>query len=168
MARQAGTGSTGSNSGGNVARADTMGTILSANQLGSSHKRPQSPGDYKRRDDRSSGADYGSSHKRQRPLSPPPVRERERDRERDRWDGPPPSRRRYASPLPWERERERDLAPPRRERLPPSEKDDDKPPLSALPPILSWFVGMLPSPNSFDGLSALPMFSKPLFNNVLL
>lgn len=151
MARQGGGASVaGSASGGTVnalGRTDTQNSLFNAGSA--SHKRASSP-DHKRRDDR--GADYGApAHKRQRPMSPPPPRERDRDRDRDRWDGPPPSRRRYASPPAWERERERDaVVAPRRDRVPPPEKEEEKP-VSSLPPIISWFVGELPSPSSFDG-----------------
>ncbi|KAG5641047.1 hypothetical protein DXG03_006292 [Asterophora parasitica] len=106
------------------------------------HKRPVSP-DYRKRDERGGGGDYSQSHKRARPLSPPP-----RERERDRWD-PPPRRRFSPPPQPaWEREnRERAPLPPPRASAPPQEREEEKP---KIPNIISWFVGELPTPASFD------------------
>lgn len=153
MARQGGAASaTGSNFGG---RTETQASLNNASGS-SSHKRATSP-DHKRRDDR--GADYGpGGYKRQRAMSPPPPppRDRDRDRDRDRWDGPPPARRRYASPPAYERERERDaVVAPRRDRPPPPPEREEEKPVVSLPPIISWFVGTLPAPSSFDGSSLL-------------
>ncbi|KAG6336073.1 hypothetical protein ID866_3020 [Astraeus odoratus] len=97
-------------------------------------KRQPSP-DLKRRED-SVKPDFGPPTKRQRPLTPP------RERDRDRFDGPP-HRRRFASPAGWEKERDRELGHLKRER------EDDKP--LPLPAVLSWFVGQLPNPTTFDG-----------------
>ena len=71
------------------------------------HKRALSPTEYgsigagggggggKRGDDRGGPSDYGQSHKRQRPMFPPPRGDRgDRDRGRDgRWDRPGPRRK---------------------------------------------------------------------------
>jgi len=97
-------------------------------------KRQASP-DLKRRED-SVKPDFGPPSKRQRPLTPP-------HRDRERFDGPPPPRRRMASPAGWEKERDRELGHIKRDR------DEDKP--SPLPTVLSWFVGQLPNPATFDG-----------------
>lgn len=105
----------------------------------SAAKRPSSP-DHRRRDDSRSG-DYGPPSKRQRPASPT----RSHGHDRDRWDGP--GRRRYASPSPWDRERERDSSTHGRRFE--KEKEEDK--STQVPPVLSWFVGLLPPPASFDG-----------------
>ena len=104
-------------------------------------KRPSSP-DRRHRDESRSSSDYPPS-KRQRPVSPP------RSHDRDRW-GDGRGRGRYGSPSPWDRERERDGPLARRYDR---ERDEDK--NVTLPPVLSWFVGMLPSPGSFDGASSL-------------
>ncbi|EKM58947.1 uncharacterized protein PHACADRAFT_249079 [Phanerochaete carnosa HHB-10118-sp] len=100
-------------------------------------KRPPSP-DHRRRDESRSSADYPPS-KRQRPASPTRGHDRERL-------GDGRGRGRYGSPSPWDRERERDGPHGRRYDR---ERDEDK--NVTLPPVLSWFVGMLPSPSSFDG-----------------
>ncbi|KAI6040984.1 hypothetical protein EDC04DRAFT_2989123 [Pisolithus marmoratus] len=114
-------------------------------------KRHSTP-DLKRRED-SVKPDFGPPSKRQRPLSPP------RERDRDRSDGPP-HRRRFASPAGWEKERDRELGHLKRER------DEDKP--SPLPTVLSWFVGQLPNPATFDG----PIFRvddlMTLFRNAVI
>lgn len=104
-----------------------------------SSKRPSSP-DHRRRED-SRAPDYGPPAKRQR-GSPPP-----RDRDRERWDGPP--RRRHGSPPHWG-ERERDRDGPSSRRFKQEDREDEKP--VVLPPVLSWFVGMLPAPAAFDGM----------------
>lgn len=86
--------------------------------------------------------------RRRREPSPPPSKRfrqnspllKDRDRDRDggsRWDGPPP--RRTFSPR-------RDAPPP-----PRREREEEKP--NALPNLLTWFVGTLPTPASFDGPS---------------
>jgi len=154
MARQ--TGAAGSSN--SLTRTDTQQSLLSNSnhQTGggnTSHKRPASP-DYRKRDDRPS-SDYGSAHKRPRPMSPPI-----RDRDRERWDGPP--RRRAGSPG-WDRDRDRDAPPPRRiER----EREEEKG--VVLPPVISWFVGQLPAPSAFDG----PVFRTDdlmmLFRNAVI
>jgi cleavage stimulation factor subunit 3 len=146
MARQAGAGGSGSSTGGGLGRTETQQSLLSAKEPPqpstgapsagtNAGKRPSSPPERKREDVR---ADYGPPHKRARPLSPPPSRER------DRWEGPP--RRggaRYGSPG-WDRER--DAPAPRR-----PEREEEKPP--ALPNVISWFVGLLPASGTFDGVS---------------
>ncbi|KAH7921985.1 Suf-domain-containing protein [Leucogyrophana mollusca] len=141
-------------------RTDSLPSISCNAHMPSSQpttsKRPSSP-DYKRREGSARPSDSGPPTKRARPMSPPPPR----DRDRDRWDGPP-SRRRFGSPAAWERERERELLPIKRER----ERDDEKGP--SLPGVLSWFVGQLPSPSSFDG----PIFRTDdlmmLFRNAVI
>jgi cleavage stimulation factor subunit 3 len=50
-----------------------------------------------------------------------------------------------SSPAGWERERDRELQHVKKDR------EDDK--ASTLPAVISWFVGQLPSPVSFDGPS---------------
>ncbi|KAG6856078.1 hypothetical protein H0H87_007608, partial [Tephrocybe sp. NHM501043] len=102
-------------------------------------KRPASP-DYRKRDERGGGGDYSQSHKRARGNSPPPRN----DRDRDRREPPPPPRRRFSPPpqSTWERDRERAPLPPSRE--------EDKPRPVTVPGVISWFVGQLPAPASFD------------------
>ncbi|GJE94378.1 HAT and Suf domain-containing protein [Phanerochaete sordida] len=103
-------------------------------------KRPSSP-DHRRRDESRSSSDYPPS-KRQRPVSPA------RGHDRDRWgDGARGRGGRYASPSPWDREREREGPPGR--RYDNKERDEDK--NVSVPPVVSWFLGMLPAPGSFDG-----------------
>ncbi|CCM04957.1 uncharacterized protein FIBRA_07154 [Fibroporia radiculosa] len=130
-------------SNGSFGKTETQQSVVSNPPSGtqqiapsSSTKRAQSP-EHRRRDE--GRGDYGPPPKRQRPGSPPG-----RDRDRDRWEGGPP-RRRHGTP-PWERERDRDGPPPRRFK---EERDEEKP--VVLPPVLSWFVGMLPAPTAFDG-----------------
>ncbi|KAG6837133.1 hypothetical protein H0H93_014038 [Arthromyces matolae] len=115
------------------------------------NKRAASPENNRKRDDRG-GQDYGQSHKRARGASPPPRG----DRDRDRYDGPQ-ARRRSPPPPAWEREgRDR---PPR---------EDEKPRQPTIPNVLSWFVGELPTPASFDG----PVFRTEdlmnLFRNAVI
>lgn len=75
----------------------------------------------------------------------------DRDRE-TRWDGPS-SRHRQFSPPPtsaWDR----NDRPRAREPLPSSraqERDEEKPCHVSIPPVISRFVGDLPSVSSFDG-----------------
>jgi cleavage stimulation factor subunit 3 len=151
LARQSTSSSFGS---GSLVRTETASSVLAGLNINQStsndgarsapsgptaerNKRPSSPAT-RGRDD--------SVHKRQRAHSPPPhsappphVRDRDRGRE-----GPPP-RRRFQSPS-FEREGGRDgHGPPRRER----EDAGEKP--VTLPPIISWFVGTLPTPASFEG-----------------
>ncbi|KAI0922183.1 hypothetical protein AcW1_004043 [Taiwanofungus camphoratus] len=134
-----GSNSASRSNGSSLGRTDTQLSLISTQAMSqpqttpSSSKRPSSP-DHRRRDEGRS-SDYGPPPKRQRPTSPP------RERDRDRWDGMP--RRRHGTP-PWERDRERDG--PRRFK---EEKEEEK--AVVLPPVLSWFVGMLPSPAAFDG-----------------
>ena len=119
-------------------RTDSLMSLTSASHMPASQpsvKRAPSP-DYKRRED-SARPDFGPPTKRQRPSSPPP-----RDH-RERWEGP--SRKRFGSPAGWERERDRELQHVKEDR------EDDKG--STLPAVISWFVGQLPSPASFDGRS---------------
>jgi len=97
---------------------------------GSPAKRPPSPDYHKGR------GDHGPPSKRLRPASPP--------RERDRWDSHPTNKRRFESPAGWDRDRDRDT--PRRAE---KEEKEEKP--FTLPEVLSSFIGMLPSPASFDG-----------------
>jgi len=130
-----------SNGGSALGRTDTQLSLMSnptssqSQVTASSSKRASSP-DHRRRDESRTG-DYGPPSKRQRGGSPVG-----RDRDRDRWDGPP--RRRHGSPH-WDRERE---GPPPR-RFKQEDREEEKP--VVLPPVLSWFVGMLPSPGAFDG-----------------
>ncbi|KAM5540704.1 hypothetical protein V8D89_005735 [Ganoderma adspersum] len=137
-------------SSGLLGRSDTLQSIVSdtaaksatPTQGSSSSKRASSP-DHRRRDE---SRDYPS--KRVRASSPGSGRGR--DRERERWDGPP--HRRHGSPV-RDREWDRDGPPP----PPPAssrarfkeEKEEDK--SVQLPNVLSWFIGTLPAPNSFDG-----------------
>ena len=104
----------------------------------STSKRPPSPEPHRRREE-SRAPDYGPPIKRARGGS--------RERDRERWDGP--SRRRYNSPG-WDRDRDRESSARRSMR---EEREDEKPP--TIPPVLSWFVGMLPAPGIFDGVSAV-------------
>lgn len=147
--------------GGNVAasvatldrRTESFQSMVPASHVlpTQTSKRHSTP-DLKRRED-SVKPDFGPPSKRQRPLTPP----RERDRERS--DGPP-HRRRFASPAGWEKERDRELGHLKRDR------DEDKP--SPLPAVLSWFVGQLPNPATFDG----PIFRvddlMTLFRNAVI
>lgn len=146
LSRQGSGGSGSSQSNGsssNLGRTDTLQSLSSqqASQNQSlptinSSKRASTPDHTSRRREEGRSSEFGPPSKRQRPASPP------RDRDRDRWDGP---RRRHGTP-PWERERERDAPPVRRFK---DEKEEDKG--VTLPPVLSWFVGVLPTPGSFDG-----------------
>lgn len=130
------------NGSGNLGRSETLqslGTPQSKETqpiAPSSSKRAVSP-DHRRRDE--SRSEYPS--KRLRPTSP--VRERDRDWREGR-EGP--RGRRHNSPG-WERDRERD-APPRRSFI-KEEKEEDKG--VVIPNVLSWFIGTLPTANSFDG-----------------
>lgn len=136
-------GSSGKSNGASAMRSETqqiLNTSFSSSQPQQStpsSKRPSSP-DHRRRDESRTGGDYGPPSKRQRPGSPA------RSHDRERWDGP--GRRRYGSPSPWDREREREGTHGRRFD---KEREEDKG--VTLPPILSWFVGSLPAPASFDG-----------------
>ena len=86
-----------------------------------------------------------------RPLSPPP---RGVDRGRGpRREGGPSSRRRPFSPPPsassWDRD---DRRPRGRELLPPllAQESEKKPRQVSIPPVVSWFIGELPTAPSFD------------------
>lgn len=134
------------NGTGPLGRSETQQSLVSATTSAiNPHKRPSSP-DYRKRDERGSGSggggDYSQGHKRPRALSPAV-------RERDRWDGPP--RRRFSPPPPpaWEREN-RDRPPPPPPRV--QEREEEKPRLPVVPPVISWFIGELPSANLFDGM----------------
>ncbi|KAG6910176.1 hypothetical protein DXG01_012625 [Tephrocybe rancida] len=120
-----------------IPAATTSGNAPSS----SNPKRPASP-DYRKREERGGGGDYSQSHKRARGMSPPAPRS---ERERDRWDPPPPPRRRFSPPPQpaWEREN--------RERAPlPPPREEEKPRPPTVPNVISWFVGELPAPASFD------------------
>ncbi|KZT01729.1 Suf-domain-containing protein [Laetiporus sulphureus 93-53] len=98
--------------------------------------------------DESRESDFGPPSKRQRPAS----------RERDMWDG---RRRRHGTP-PWQRDRSRE-GPLR--RFSKEEKEENP---VMLPPVLSWFVSVLPEPTAFDG----PIFRTDdlmqVFRNVVI
>ena len=96
--------------------------------------------------------------KRARDHSPPPHLA---GRERDRYGL---GGRRYGSPAGWadrdrfDRDKDRSRSPARgtrggapqdRER----EKERAEPPKPPVPPVVSWFVGQLPPPATFDGMS---------------
>ena len=98
----------------------------------------------------SGSGEYSSGHKRARAQSP--------NRERERWDGPP--RRRF-SPLPppsWDRDEHRGGGGQRRGRDGPRGGGGDRDEERGggrnvqLPHVLSWFIGELPTPASFDGM----------------
>ncbi|KAF9236911.1 hypothetical protein BU15DRAFT_76511 [Melanogaster broomeanus] len=135
-------------------RTDSMLSITSTAHLPPIQpppKRQPSP-DVKRREE-SVKPEFAPPAKRPRPSSP-------RERDRDRYnDGA--SRRRFGSPAGWEKERDRELHPIKRDR-----SHDDK--SSTLPAVLSWFVGQLPNPASFDG----PIFRTDdlmmLFRNAVI
>ncbi|KAI0734823.1 Suf-domain-containing protein [Fomitopsis betulina] len=137
LSRQ-GSGSSRANGTSTLGRTDTQMSLLSnASQpqsAPSTSKRPQSP-DPPRRREESRAPDYGPPVKRARGGS--------RERDRERWDGS--SRRRYNSPG-WERERDRDSSVRWSVR---EEREEEKP--VTIPPVLSWFVGVLPVPSAFDG-----------------
>jgi cleavage stimulation factor subunit 3 len=135
---------------GSLTRTETQLSILSNNSnqpltsITTTAKRPPSPDHRKREEPRPPG-DYGPpAHKRPRPMSPP--------RDRERWDGPP--RRRFLSPPPWERDRDRDGPPPPPPRRLERDREEEKP--TTIPSIISWFVGQLPAPAVFDGMSRPP------------
>ncbi|KAF9460965.1 hypothetical protein BDZ94DRAFT_1238063 [Collybia nuda] len=160
------------NGSGPMGRSETQQSLASAVASASMpsainpHKRPSSP-DYRKRDERGvgsgggggGGGDYSQGHKRPRALSPA-VRDRDRD---GRWD---PPRRRFSPPPPaWEREnRERPPLPPPRIQ----EREEEKPRILTVPPVISWFIGELPSAASFDG----PVFRTEdlmnLFRNAVI
>ena len=141
-----------------LGKSETQQSLMSSG-LTQGTKRNASP-DYRgKREDIRGGSgggggsgDYNQS-KRMRPSSPPP-RGVDRDRE-TRWDGGPSSRRRPFSPPPPTSSWDRDDRPPRgRDPLPPSraqEREEEKPRQVSIPPVISWFVGDLPTASSFDG-----------------
>ena len=137
-----------------LGKSETQQSISGLNQ---GTKRMASPDYRNKREDNNRGgsggsADYnGQGSKRMRPSSPPP-RGVDRDREM-RWEGPS-SRRRPFSPPPPTSSWDRDDRPRAREPLPPSraqEREEEKPRQVSIPPVISWFVGDLPTASSFDG-----------------
>ncbi|KAF8972103.1 hypothetical protein BDZ97DRAFT_1783153 [Flammula alnicola] len=154
-------------------RTETSQSLMTSSQTSNAPptqqaKRPASP-DYRKREE-GRGGEYSTGHKRPRPVSPPRGPERERE---TRWEGPS-SRRRFspAPPSSWERDEQGGGGPRRgREPLPPprvQEREDDKSRQVQLPNILSWFIGELPTPSSFDG----PVFRTDdlmnLFRNAVI
>lgn len=118
-------------------RTDSLLSITSAAHMPPTQpppKRQPSP-ELKRREE-SVKPDFAPPAKRARPMSPP------RDRDRDRFSEGP--RRRIGSPAAWEKDRDREPHPMKRDREP-----EDK--TTTLPAVLTWFVGQLPNPASFDG-----------------
>ncbi|KAF5366256.1 hypothetical protein D9758_005681 [Tetrapyrgos nigripes] len=110
--------------------------------------------------------DHGHGNKRQRGLSPPARREKSRDTKEGRdWEGGGGGgggggrggRRARFSPPP-------DSKPPRGKHQEP--KEEEKPP--TVPSTLSWFIGQLPAPSTFDG----PVFRTDdlmnLFRNAVI
>lgn len=141
--------STTSNS---LTRTETQVSVFPNLQNASSSSKRLSSVDRMRRED-------GRTLGRVRSRSPRDRdhRDRERDRDgrdrdsaRDRgWDGP--SRKRFSPPPPsgWEREGGgRDRSGPRSIRG----DEGDRTKGVTLPSILSWFIGELPNPSSFDGM----------------
>ncbi|KIM42654.1 hypothetical protein M413DRAFT_444338 [Hebeloma cylindrosporum] len=165
-----------------LGRTETSNSLLTSSQqattaphghgtgAGSSKQQRGASPEYRKREE-GRGGDYSAGHKRPRPGSPPPARGPDRDRE-SRWDGP--SRRRFSPPPPatWERD-ERGGGGPARGREPPppprvQEREEEKPRQGSLPQVLSWFIGELPTPSSFDG----PVFRTDdlmnLFRNAVI
>ena len=66
------------------------------------------------------------------------------------WEGPS-SRRRPFSPPPPTSSWDRDNRPRAREPLPRAQEREEKPRQVSIPPVISWFVGDLPTASSFDG-----------------
>lgn len=149
-----------------LGRSETQQSLSSigATPGGVTHKRASSPdytlGARKRDESRErglpgrGGSDYGVGHKRMRPMSPPGrvgERDRERDRDRDRWDGGAGRRRHSPPPSNWDRDRDRPV--PARG----GDRDEEKGiqrgsgVVVTIPPVLSWFLGQLPQPATFDG-----------------
>ncbi|KAN0098123.1 Suppressor of forked protein (Suf) domain containing protein [Tylopilus felleus] len=135
-------------------RTDSLLSITSAAHMPPIQpppKRQASP-ELKRREE-SVKPEFAPPAKRARPMSPP------RERDRDRFsDGP---RKRFGSPAAWEKDRDREPLPMKRDR-----EHDDK--STTLPAVLTWFVGQLPNPASFDG----PIFRTDdlmmLFRNAVI
>lgn len=152
-----GRGSSSSSTQNALGRTETQQSILSpvssqaqATSQGvtsSNTKRPPSP-DGRRKGD----YEYGPPSKKHR--APSPSREREWDRERrDGHRG-----RRHGSPG-WDRERDRsDYNNAGRSGGGYKEKEEEK--SVTLPPVLSWFVGQLPPPGSFDGTCFLNYLTR--------
>ena len=153
-----------------IAAASSQGHGAGAS--GSSSSKPQRGGtpEYRKREE-GRGGDYSAGHKRPRPGSPPPARAPDRERE-SRWDGPS-SRRRFSPPPPatWEREERGGGGGPARGREPPppprvQEREEEKPRQGTLPQVLSWFIGELPTPSSFDGKRFLfSLFDRAFFTH---
>lgn len=150
--------STSSNS---LTRTETQVSLFPTLQnVSSGSKRPSSIDRMRREDSRASG--------RVRSRSPRDREHRDRERERDRegrdrdsrdsgrdrgWDIS--SRKRFSPPPPsgWEREGSgRDRGGPRNARG----DEGDRAKGITLPTILSWFIGELPNPSSFDGMCPSP------------
>ena len=112
--------------------AKSAAPATSSQSQSTSSKRAPSP---EHRRTREESRDYPS--KRARPSSPPPRRLRDSERWAEGGSG-----RRHNSPM-WERERERSSGKFKEER------EEDK--SVQLPSVLSWFIGTLPAPNTFDG-----------------
>ncbi|KAF8905733.1 hypothetical protein CPB84DRAFT_1844737 [Gymnopilus junonius] len=177
---------TATTAGSALGRSETSQSLLSGSQQGngtgaagggpSTHgsKRPSSPDHRVKREDGRTGGDYAMGHKRQRLPSPGPPRNVP-DRDRDgRWDGPSSRRRFSPAPAPphgvWDRD-DRTGPPPGGRREPMGRggrDDDDGKRQQPLPGVLSWFIGELPGPNSFDG----PVFRTDdlmnLFRNAVI
>ncbi|KAF9474614.1 Suf-domain-containing protein [Pholiota conissans] len=169
----------GPGASGGIGRTETSNSLLPNSQTSNApppttqHKRGASP-DYPRKREEGrggggGGGDYSSGHKRARPQSPAPRSGTDRDRD-SRWDGP--SRRRFSPqpPAQWDRDDRGPGGSGRGGREPPAsrERDEDKPRPAQLPGILSWFIGELPTPSSFDG----PVFRTDdlmnLFRNAVI
>ncbi|KAI0771691.1 hypothetical protein BD413DRAFT_475587 [Trametes elegans] len=130
--------------GGTLGRSDTVQSLMSSQPKemlpipsSSGSKRAVSP-EHRRRDE------SRSEHPPKRQRAASPVRDRE-PHWREGRDGP--RGRRHNSPG-WERERERE-APPAPRRPHKEEREEDKG--VVIPSVLSWFIGTLPAPSSFDG-----------------
>ena len=133
-----------------LGRTETMQSLLaSSGPMGATptretYKRPASPEPRPAIERRS---DHGPLPKRARPSSPPPPRPTDRDRDRH-WEN---KQRRFSpGPTNWDREeRGRREAPP----PPRQEREEEKTQRTvSVPPILSWFIGELPTASSFDGV----------------
>lgn len=117
-------------------RTDSLLSITSAAHMPPTQPLKRQPSPELKRREESVKPEFAPPAKRARPMSPP------RDRDRDRFsDGP---RRRLGSPAAWEKDRDREPHPMKRER-----ETDYK--STTLPAVLTWFVGQLPNPGSFDG-----------------
>lgn len=100
-------------------------------------KRASSPDHWRRDESHGGAANYGPPSKRARADSP---QQRPYYDSEERW-----RRWRYGSPLGWDRDRNREPTARRKDR----EKEEEK---RVTPNVLSWFVGKLPTSNSFDGM----------------